>query len=186
MPGRVVFAACFAIAALAGAPRGNADPGPAWAIGKDDIDLARWNYIEQCAGCHGVEGSTAPAQLPELRGRVGWFMCTPEARAYLLRLPNVAQSRIKDDRELADLMNYVVFVLGEGSAPQGTKPFTSDEIARERPLALTTAALTVERARLADVVIKKCKAPAALRLLYSSRTGVRAPRPTTIPAAPAP
>lgn len=133
----------------------------------DDPGLARADYIEHCAGCHGVAGSTAPARLPELRGRVGWFMCTPEARAYLLRLPNVAQSRITDNAELANMMNFVVFVLGEDSAPPGTRPFTADEVARERRQALTTTALTVERARHADAVIRRCHAPASLRLLYS-------------------
>lgn len=131
-----------------------------------DLELARSDYIEHCAGCHGVGGSTAPAQLPELRGRVGWFMCTPESRAYLLRLPNVAQSRITDNGELADMMNYVIFVLGGDSAPRGTMPFTGDEVARERRLPLTTAALTVERAHQADTAIRKCRAPRSLRLLY--------------------
>jgi len=132
----------------------------------DDPDLARQDYVEYCAGCHGVHGSSAPAALPELRGRVGWFMCTPGSRAYLLRLPNVAQSRITDDRQLADMMNYVVFVLGEGSAPPGTRPFTGEEVARERRLALTTTALTVERARHAGEAIRKCGAPASLKRLY--------------------
>lgn len=134
-----------------------------------DPELARSDYLEHCAGCHGVDGSTAPAQLPELRGRVGWFMCTPQSRAYLLRLPNVAHSRIKDNDELADMMNFVVFVLGQGSAPSGTKPFTGDEVARERQLALATAALTAERARYANVAIRKCHAPSSLRLLYPAQ-----------------
>ena len=131
-----------------------------------DPELARGDYLENCAGCHGLDGSTAPAQLPELRGRVGWFMCTPQSRAYLLRLPNVAHSRITDNAELADMMNFVVFVLGAGSAPPGTKPFTAEEVTRERPLALATAALTVERARYASQAIRACRAPASLALLY--------------------
>lgn len=135
----------------------------------EDPDLARSDYLENCAGCHGITGTTAPAQLPELRGRVGWFLCTPASRAYLLRLPNVAQSRIKDNHALADMMNYVVFVLGEGSAPPGAKPFTAEEVARERSLALTTTALTLERARHAEAAIRKCHAPISLRLLYPIR-----------------
>ncbi|MDB5685509.1 MAG: cytochrome, partial [Rhizorhabdus sp.] len=131
-----------------------------------DPELARSDYIEHCAGCHGLQGSTAPAQLPELRGRVGWFMCTPESRAYLLRLPNVAHSRITDNDELADMMNFVIFVLGKGSAPPGTKPFTGEEVARERLLALSTTALSVERARHAREAIHTCHAPASLALLY--------------------
>jgi len=131
-----------------------------------DPDQARTDYIEHCGGCHGVHGDTVPAHLPELEGRVGWFMCTPEARAYLIRLPNVAHSRIKDNAELADMMNYVVFVLGEGSAPAGTPPFTGDEVARERLKALTNTNLTAERLRLANQVVRQCHAPESIRLLY--------------------
>ncbi len=131
-----------------------------------DPDQARVDYIEHCGGCHGVRGDTVPAHLPELAGRVGWFMCTPEARAYLIRLPNVAHSRIKDNAELADLMNYVVFVLGQGTAPAGTRPFTAGEVARERLQALTNANLTAERERLANQLVQQCHAPASIRQLY--------------------
>lgn len=131
-----------------------------------DPDQARLDYIENCGGCHGVTGDTVPAHLPELAGRVGWFMCTPDARAYLIRLPNVAHSRIKDNAELADMMNYVVFVLGGGSAPVGTTPFTADEVARERLQALTNKNLTAERLRLTNQVVQRCHAPASIRQLY--------------------
>jgi hypothetical protein len=142
-----------------------------------DPAQARLDYIENCGGCHGVNGDTVPAHLPELEGRVGWFMCTPQARAYLLRLPNVAHSRIRDNGELADLMNYVVFVLGEGSVPKGTAPFTADEVARERVHALTNTNLTAERLRLANQLITKCHAPASIKLLYpgDARPGIPEP-----------
>ena len=131
-----------------------------------DPELAQSDFIEQCAGCHGVRGTTVPAKLPEIKDRVGWFMCTPAARAYLLRLPNVAHSRITDNAQLADLMNYVVFVLGGKSVPQGTKPFTAEEVAHERQFALTSVSLKAERLRLANESIRKCRAPASLRLQY--------------------
>ena len=67
-----------------------------------------------------------------LRDRVGYFMCTPEGRDYLIRLPNVAYSAITDNQELADMMNFVVFGLGGASAPKGAKPFTAAEVARLR------------------------------------------------------
>lgn len=136
-----------------------------------DPEMARADYVEQCAGCHGVQGSAAPAQLPELRGRVGWFLCTPDARAYLIRLPNVAHSRIKDNQQLADMMNYVVFGLGGASAPRDAAPFTADEVARERRHALSTTTLKAERARQVDAAIRQCGAPASLRLLYPGQKG---------------
>lgn len=131
-----------------------------------DPELAQSDFIENCAGCHGLRGSTVPAHLPEIKDRVGYFMCTPESRAYLLRLPNVAHSRIADNAQLADLMNYVVFVLGGKSVPAGTKQFTGEEVAHERQFALTSVSLKAERLRLAKVAIAKCHAPASLRLQY--------------------
>lgn len=131
-----------------------------------DPDLARSDYAEHCGGCHGVQGSAAPALLPELRGRVGWFMCTPQSRAYLIRLPNIAHSRIKDNQQLADLVNYMVFGLGGASVPKGAKPFTALEVAHERQFALTSVSLKAERARYVEAAIRQCGAPTAMRRLY--------------------
>lgn len=165
--------AAMAGAALVVACAVHAAPAPALPDGRAvlvDPEQARADYIENCAGCHGVSGDTVPARLPELQGRVGWFMCTPEARAYLIRLPNVAHSRIEDNDRLADMMNYVVFVLGQRSAPAGTKPFTTAEVARERRFALSEQSLTAERLRLARQVIRVCRAPQSIKLLYPGET----------------
>jgi hypothetical protein len=131
-----------------------------------DPALARSDYIENCGGCHGVEGRSAPAQLPELHGRVGYFMCTPESRAYLIRLPNIAHSRITDNQQLADLVNFVIFGLGGTSAPPGTKPFTAAEVTQERQFALSSVSLKAERARHVESAIRKCHAPGSLRQLF--------------------
>lgn len=163
-----LFSAAVASGALRAAePATHTMPMPAQARAMlVDPELAEDDYVEQCAGCHGVRGSSVPAHLPELKDRVGWFMCTPAARAYLLRLPNVAHSRLTDNAQLADMMNYVVFVLGGQSAPAGTKPFTAAEVAYERQFALTSGSLKAERLRLANEVIRKCRAPASMRLQY--------------------
>ncbi|WP_226017984.1 cytochrome C [Novosphingobium sp. FKTRR1] len=135
-----------------------------------DPEQARADYVENCAGCHGLHGSTVPAKLPELAGRVGWFMCTPEARAYLIRLPNVANSRITDNAQLADMMNYVIFELGKGSVKPGTPPFTAEEVAYERKFALSDRSLSDERLRLAKQVVQRCHAPDSIKLLYPGET----------------
>lgn len=134
-----------------------------------DPDLARGDYVEHCAGCHGVQGLSAPARLPELRGRVGYMMCTAETRSYLLRLPNIAKSRITDNQELADMLNFMVFGLGGESVLPGTKPFTASEVANERRFALTSASLVQERQRHVDTAISKCGAPRSFRDFYQSQ-----------------
>lgn len=131
-----------------------------------EMTLAQSNYVEHCGGCHGVQGDAAPADLPSLRGRVGWFMCTPEARAYLVHLPNIARSRITDNDDLAELLNFMVFGLGGPSTPKDAKPFTGAEVARERAFPLNSISLAKTRAALVDQVIKRCGAPASLRQFY--------------------
>lgn len=134
-----------------------------------DPELARADYVEHCAGCHGVQGISAPARLPELRGRVGYMMCTPATRAYLLRLPNIAKSRLSDNQQLADMLNFMIFGIGGQSVLPGTRPFTAREVAFERQFALTSASLVTERKRHVETAIRQCGAPATFRDFYQPR-----------------
>jgi hypothetical protein len=159
--GSAILASSMILSRTAGA----AVAAPAVPLGFDMTD-AQSDYVENCGGCHGIQGNSAPANIPVLQGRVGYFMCNPAARAYLLQLPNVALSRITDNAQLADLMNFVVFKLGGASVPAGTPPFTADEVARERRSPLSSASLTQIRVRLVEKLVKSCKAPASLKLHY--------------------
>jgi len=164
------LAAAFACALAAVATSAQGDPRTDLFV---DPVLARMDYIENCSGCHGVQGKSAPAALPELHDRVGYFLCTPEARAYLIQLPNIAHSRITDNERLADLLNFMTFVIGGASVPKGTLPFTAAEVARERPHVLASASLKKERARHVEQAIRRCGAPASLRLLYPGEKPAR-------------
>lgn len=180
MPGAAAFAARLllgtglAAAALAAGPAINAAPTATPTAASStvpppyprEMNLAQSDYVEHCGGCHGIQGDASPADLPSLRGRVGWFMCDPKARSYLLRLPNVARSRITDNDQLADLLNFMVFGLGGASTPKAAKPFTGAEVARERQSPFTSVSLVKTRAAIVDSLIKTCGAPASLRLMY--------------------
>lgn len=96
-------------------------------------------------------------------------MCTPDTRAYLLRLPNIAKSRLTDNAELADMLNYMVFAIGEGSVLPGTQPFTASEVGYQRQFALTSASLVTERRRHVETAIRKCGAPASFRDFHKAR-----------------
>ena len=124
------------------------------------------DYVEYCSGCHGMQGNSAPAEIPVLRDRVGYFMCTGEGRDYLIRLPNVAYSAITDNQELAEMMNFVVFGLGGNSAPKGAKPFTAMEVGRLRAKALGTQSLIAARAQVVDKLISDCAAPQSMKFFY--------------------
>lgn len=113
-----------------------------------------------------MQGNSAPAEIPVLRDRVGYFMCTRDGRDYLIRLPNVAYSAIDDNQELADMMNFVVFGLGGNSAPKASKPFTASEVKRLRAEALATQSLIAARARVVGKLISICGAPQSMKFFY--------------------
>lgn len=104
------------------------------------------NYLTHCGGCHGIEGISDKTFVPSLRNQVGWFTCSPEGRDYLVRIPGISMSLIRNDQELADVLNFVLFRLGGGSTPPGTKFFTAQEIHSLRAYPLQTDDLMAMRA----------------------------------------
>jgi hypothetical protein len=137
--------------------------------GLPELTVAQSDYVEHCSGCHGMQGNSAPAQIPVLRDRVGYFLCTKEGRDYLIRLPNVAYSAISDNQELADMMNFVVFGLGGNSAPKGAKPFTAAEVARLRSQALATQSLIAARAEVVGKMMGSCTIPKSMNYFYDGQ-----------------
>jgi mono/diheme cytochrome c family protein len=95
------FAALGATLVLAAAAA-DAVPGPAE------------DYLLHCSGCHQQSGAGVPELVPPLSG-LAPFLATPEGRAYLVRVPGVAQAALDDDR-LAALLNWVLREMS-GSAP---------------------------------------------------------------------
>ena len=137
--------------------------------GLPELTVAQSDYVEHCSGCHGMQGNSAPAQIPVLRDRVGYFMCTREGREYLIRLPNVAYSAISDNQELADMMNFVVFGLGGNSAPRGARPFTAREVAQLRKEALATQSLIAIRAEVVGNMVGRCAVPKSMNFFYDGQ-----------------
>jgi len=119
----VILASAFAFASVGYA----AEPDSANASGEGLLTHAQSAYLESCGGCHGLQGVSARDIVPDLRDRVGYWMCTTEGREYIVKLPNVAFAD-RSDQELADLLNFVVFGLGGPSVQKGAKPYTADEV----------------------------------------------------------
>jgi hypothetical protein len=139
-------------------------------ISLPELTTPESDYVEHCSGCHGMQGNSAPADIPVLRDRVGYFMCSPEGRDYLIRLPNVAYSAITDNQELANMMNFVVFGLGGASAPKGAKPFTSAEVARLRTRAFATQSLISAREQIVGKLVGTCSVPESMKFFYDPQT----------------
>jgi len=124
------------------------------------------NYLLGCGGCHGIDGVSNPKLVPELRGQVGYFLATPQGREYLVRLPNVAFYAVSD-RELAGVLNYMVFTLGGQGIPRDAKPYTASEVAVLRKSPLTEVSLIDYRNTLVEDLIANHGAPVSLRI-YSN------------------
>lgn len=87
------------------------------------------NYILKCIGCHLQDGSGLPsAGIPDFVDKVGVFTRLPEGRAYLLHVPGVIGSSLTD-KEIADLLNYVMETYAGDSLPTPFEPFTADAVA---------------------------------------------------------
>jgi len=135
-----------------------------------DETAARADFVLNCGGCHGLDGVSNSRAVPDLRHQVGYFLNFPEGRDYLARLPNVAFSTLPDAK-LADALNYMVFVVGEGSVPAGARPYSAAEIGRLRKTALTGAPLRAYRDGLVDRLIEHYGAPESLRLYGQDHYG---------------
>lgn len=96
-----------------------------------DNDSVRSNYLLACRGCHLEDGRGIPPEVPSLRDTLGGFMASGVGRAYLLRVPGVAGSRL-GDRELAEVMNWVLTEFNAGSLPADFAPFSAAEVAAAR------------------------------------------------------
>jgi hypothetical protein len=122
------------------------------------LDRIRTTYLTKCGGCHGIEGQSGQTYIPTLRGRAGALTCTAEGRSYLLEVPGVSMSLIRDDTLMAQVMNFVLFDLGGGSTPQGTAPFTAQEVHARRGHPLSTTDLPSVRAGVWARAIRACAA----------------------------
>ena len=97
---------------------------------------ARFDYLLHCSGCHRPDGSGSSPEVPSLRGPVGTLVALPEGRAYIARVPEVAQSPLDDD-DLARLLNWVLEEFNRDTLPKRFRPLDGKEVgaARTRVLA---------------------------------------------------
>jgi cytochrome c peroxidase len=101
------------------------------------------NYALHCAGCHLEDGSGVPGKVPPLDAGLARFARTPAGRAYLARVPGVANAPLSD----ADLATLLVWTLRRFAAMELADPYTAAEIARLRAQPLVDVAAARERGR---------------------------------------
>jgi hypothetical protein len=103
------------------------------------------DYALHCQGCHLADGSATPGRVPALSGSLARFIQIPGGRAYLVRVPGVAQAPL-DDGALAALLNWILVRFPSGGVAPDFLPYRAEEVGRLRRLPLLD--VEAERRRL--------------------------------------
>jgi hypothetical protein len=93
-------------------------------------------YTLNCWGCHLPHAEGIPGSVPRLAHSMGHFLRIPEGRAYLVQVPGVANSPLKDD-QVAQVLNWLLVTFNRNELPKAFRPYAVDEIRRLRPHPLT-------------------------------------------------
>ena len=87
------------------------------------------DFLLHCSGCHGQAGAGTPdGGIPDFRGYVSSFMLSPEGQEYNLHVPGVTSAGLSD-KEIAEVMNYVMQRWGLPSHLKQAPLFTKEEVA---------------------------------------------------------
>ena len=100
-----------------------------------DGQRAQFNYQVFCRGCHLPDASGIEGKVPRIKGYIGNFLKIDGGREFLVRVPGAANAAI-DDKQLADLMNWIIVNFAGASLPENYHPYTAAEVGmlRRRPL----------------------------------------------------
>ena len=93
-------------------------------------DRAKFNYQMSCQGCHTPTGQGFQS-VPKLKGFLGNFLQTPEGREYLIKVPGAAYSPLTD-KELAEVINWMLLTFAEDSLSSDWEVYTATEVAKFR------------------------------------------------------
>lgn len=91
----------------------------------------RTAYWLHCAGCHRLDGTSAPPEVPTLIDEPGRIAGLSGGREYLLRVPGVALSGL-GDAKLAEVLNFVLNEFSPSTTPEDFEPFDSVEVGQAR------------------------------------------------------
>lgn len=92
---------------------------------------AQFNYQVSCRGCHLPDASGIQGRVPRIKGFVGNFLKVKGGREFLVRVPGAANAAI-DDKQLAELLNWMIVRFAGASLPVNFKPYTTAEVAKLR------------------------------------------------------
>jgi cytochrome c553 len=141
-------ALCCCVGFVSGAANTRADDLAA-PVGVPDPQRAWQHWTLNCQGCHRPDGSGSSATAPALAGTVAKFLQVRGGREYLARVPGVASSPLSD-RDLAELVNWMLWRFDAAHLPANFQPYTPAEIGTLRSQPLRTEASSLRRRLLAQ------------------------------------
>jgi mono/diheme cytochrome c family protein len=102
-----------------------------------DMRSAKSLYILKCSGCHGVDGTGAPAAgIPSFPGFIAPLARHAEGRVYIAHVPGIVGSRLSNE-QLVKVLNYVIDEWSGEEDASSTPRFTVEELADLRAVPVT-------------------------------------------------
>ena len=101
---------------------------PAGTVLAEEPRIAYWLH---CAGCHLLDGTGAPPEVPTLIDEPGRIAALPGGREYLVRIPGVAQASLSDAK-LAEVLNFMLEEFSASSTAGDFVAFYIEEVGRAR------------------------------------------------------
>lgn len=100
-----------------------------------DEQRAQFNYQVFCRGCHLPDASGVAGRVPRIKDYIGNFLKVEGGREFLVRVPGAANAAL-DDKQLAELLNWMIVEFAGTSLPDKYQPYTAVEVGklRRRPL----------------------------------------------------
>ncbi len=97
-----------------------------------EVNSPRVDFMLECQGCH-LPGGIGITEIgvPRLKGHVSKFLHSAEGRAFLLRVPGVAQAALSDGR-LTAVMNWMVREFDPDNLPTDFEDYQVEEVIRWR------------------------------------------------------
>ncbi|MEC7803738.1 MAG: hypothetical protein VX533_02680 [Pseudomonadota bacterium] len=96
----------------------------------------RINYMIHCMGCHLIDGTGSPPDVPSLPQHLGQFLLVEGGREYLIQVPGTAYSPLSD-AETAEVLNWMLETFARNQLSDDFVPYTANEVAQHRSQALT-------------------------------------------------
>ncbi len=97
------------------------------------------NFQLQCMGCHRADGSGQPGRVPSIRHSLLAFSRSEAGRAFVVRVPGVAQSSLSDE-ETASLLNWMARTLSDDWTAGAFREYSAPEVHSLRGTVLTEVA----------------------------------------------